>query len=400
VVIFKPCSTAAILALVAIVPLTHLGSMPVALFMRRYWQRRPVLIRNALPDFETPLAASSLFALAGREEVESRLVTAFDGWHLHSGPIARRRIPPLGKPGWTLLVQGVDLHDDRAAGLLARFRFIADARLDDLMISYASDGGGVGPHVDDYDVFLLQAQGRRRWRVGKGNAGEFLPDLPLKVLRRFKPEQDWILEAGDLLYLPPGVAHEGTAVGGACMTCSVGFRAPAWRELLEPWIDTVAARPTQDGRYADRGAPPTRKPARLPNAFVGATLAALLRRPPSRADARNLLLTFLTEPKAHIVFARPHRILSARELRDLSRRVGLQLDRRTRMLYSGAAMAINGELAPTPDRDRTLMHALADRRTLAPAHLAALGAASWNQLASWYGAGWLHLSLRDARTTR
>ena len=399
-VIFKLCSTAAILALVAIVPLTHLGTMPVALFMRRYWQRRPLLIRNALPDFKTPLAASSLFALAGREEVESRLVTAFDGWHLHSGPIARRRIPPLGKPGCTLLVQGVDLHDDCAADLLARFRFIADARLDDLMLSYASDGGGVGPHVDDYDVFLLQAQGQRRWRVGKGNAGEFLPDLPLKILRRFKPEQDWILEAGDLLYLPPGVAHEGTAVGGACMTCSVGFRAPAWRELLEPWLDTLAARPMQDGRYADRGAPPTHKPARLPNAFVDATLAALLRTPPSRANTRNLLLTFLTEPKPHIVFARPRRILSARELRDLSRRVGLQLDRRTRMLYSGAAIAINGELVPTPATDRTLMHALADRRTLAPAHMAALGAASWNQLASWYGAGWLHLSLRDARTPR
>ena len=232
-VIFKLCSTAVILALVAIVPLTHLGTMPVAQFMRRYWQRRPLLIRNALPDFETPLAASSLFALAGREEVESRLVTAFDGWRMQPGPIARRRIPPLGKPGWTLLVQGVDLHDDRAADLLARFRFIADARLDDLMISYASDDGGVGPHVDDYDVFLLQAQGRRRWRIGKGNAGDFLPGLPLKVLRRFKPEQDWVLEAGDLLYLPPGVAHEGTAVGGACLTCSIGFRAPAWREPLK-----------------------------------------------------------------------------------------------------------------------------------------------------------------------
>src|SRR5882672_541803 len=260
--------------------------------MRRYWQRRPLLVRQALPNLSAPIEAAGLFTLAQRDEVEARLVTAFNGWRLEHGPIARRRIPPLGKAGWTLLVQGVDLHDDRAAELLARFRFIADARLDDLMVSYASDGGGVGPHIDEYDVFLLQARVRRRWRIGKGDPDDFVPDLPLKVLRRFRPQQEWVLEPGDLLYLPPGVAHEGTAVGGDCITCSIGFRAPAWRELLEPWFDTLAARPMQDGRYADRGAAPTRRPARLPHTFIDATFAALLRAPPSRADARNLLLTF------------------------------------------------------------------------------------------------------------
>jgi 50S ribosomal protein L16 3-hydroxylase len=376
---------------VATLPLTHLGTMPVAQFMRRCWQRRPRLIRHAIPGFVSPVDAASLFRLAAREDVEARLVTAFDGWRLQQAPIARRRLPLLAKPGWTLLVQGVDQHDDRAAELLARFRFVPDARLDDLMVSYASDGGGVGPHIDDYDVFLLQARGRRRWRIGKGDARDVVPDLPLKVLRRFKPEHDWVLEPGDMLYLPPGVAHEGTAVGGGCMTCSIGFRSPAWQELREPWLDVLSVRPVPGGRYADPGTAPTRRPARLPRAFIDSTFAALRRAPPTRADARHVLLTFLTEPKAHVVFVRPQRALTPGTLQRLARRRGLHLDRRTRMLYSGASIAINGELLDGARKDYLLMHELADRRSLAPAQLANLTPNSWRELAAWHAAGWLHL---------
>jgi len=365
--------------------------MPVARFMRRYWQRKPLLIRHAIAGFVAPLDAASLFRLAAREDVEARLVTAFDGWHLQQAPIGRRRLPPLAKPGWTLLVQGVDQHDDRGAALLERFRFVPDARLDDLMMSYASDGGGVGPHIDDYDVFLLQARGRRRWRIGKGDAADVVPDLPLKVLRRFKAEHDWVLEPGDMLYLPPGVAHEGTAVGGACITCSIGFRSPTWRELREPWLDALSARRAPAGRYADPGAAPTRRPARLPRTLIDATFEALKRTPPTRTDARNVLLTFLTEPKANIVFARPQRVLAPDTLRQLARRRGLRLDRRTRMLYSGAAIAINGELLDGTRKDYLLMHELADRRALAPARLANVSPHSWRELAAWHTAGWLHL---------
>ena len=389
-VIFKRISSL-ILALVATVPLTHLGAMPVAQFMRSFWQKRPLLIRNALPGFVPPLDATALFRLAGRDDVESRLVTKFTGWELEHGPIARRRLPPLNKRAWTLLVQGVDQHDDRAAALLARFRFIADARLDDLMISYASDGGGVGPHVDDYDVFLLQAQGRRRWRIGKGDPHDLVPDAPLKVLRRFTPEQDCIVEPGDLLYLPPRVAHWGTAVGGACVTCSIGFRAPAWQELLAPWLDLLSTRLAERPRYADPGALPTRRPAHLPGAFIDSTFAVLARSAPTRADARDLLLAFLTEPKSHIVFARSRRRLPPNELRAQARRRGLQLDRRTRMLYSAGAIAINGELLDNARKDRALMQSLADQRFLIPARLAGIAASSWRAFADWHHAGWLHL---------
>lgn len=374
-------------------PLTHLGNLPVAQFMRRYWQRRPLVVRNALADFSAPLDRGSLFALAARDDVESRLVTAFDGWRLAHGPIAPRRIPPLRKPNWTLLVQGAEQHDDRAAQLLARFRFISDARLDDLMVSYASDGGGVGPHIDAYDVFLLQAQGRRRWRVGKADAGDLLPDAPLKILRRFRHDHEWVLEAGDILYLPPGIGHEGTAIGGDCITCSIGFRSPAWQELVEPWLDTLAGRPARAGRYTDPGVAPTRHPGRLPGALVDAAFAALTNARPGRADTRRMLLAYLTEPKANVVFVRPARPLSADALRRAGGRRGLRLDRRSRMLYAATLISINGEVVASTGKDGTLMQALADQRTLTAGQATALGRQAWQTLAAWHAAGWLHVAI-------
>ena len=200
-----------------------------------------------------------------------------------------------------------------------------------------------------------------------------------------------MLDAGDLLYLPPGVAHEGTALGDGCMTCSIGFRAPAWRELLEPWLDALASRPVTAGRFADPGAVPTRTPARLPQVLVQSAFAALTRRTPTRGDARDALLTFLTEPKSNIVFARARPALSPAQFRAAARARGLRLDRRTRMLYSGNAIAINGELL-AENGDRAVLHVLADLRSLVPAQTTGLPAATWRELATWHAAGWLHLA--------
>ena len=212
-------------------PSALLGGLSPARFMRRHWQKRPLLVRAALPGVRPPLSRASLFALAAEEAVESRLVAhaggdAASGWSLRRGPIPRRALPPVGRRGWTLLVQGLDLHVPAARELLSAFRFVPEARLDDLMLSWASDGGGVGPHVDSYDVFLLQVQGRRRWRVGPVGDRTPRPGLPLRILARFEPTEEWLLEPGDMLYLPPGWGHDGTAEG-ECMTASIGFRAPA-----------------------------------------------------------------------------------------------------------------------------------------------------------------------------
>jgi 50S ribosomal protein L16 3-hydroxylase len=235
-------------------PLQLLGGISPADFMSRYWQRKPLLIRQAIPGIRPALDYAELKRMARRDDVESRLIwREEDEWCMEHGPFAR--LPRAGEPGWTLLVQGVDLHDDATAALMQQFRFIPDARLDDIMISIATDGGGVGPHFDSYDVFLLQAAGRREWRIGRQRDLGLKPDLPLKILERFEPEQSWVLEPGDMLYLPPQVAHDGIAQGD-CMTISVGFRAPdratLARGMLEAAADQVMARAGQPaGPYAE-----------------------------------------------------------------------------------------------------------------------------------------------------
>ncbi|MEN7520489.1 cupin domain-containing protein, partial [Bordetella pertussis] len=225
--------------------LALLGGLAPADFMRRYWQRKPLLIRQAIPGFKPPASIAALRQLARRDDVEARLIWREQGqWNMENGPFAR--LPKAGEPDWTLLVQSVDLHHDAVSALLQQFRFIPDARLDDIMISVAGDGGGVGPHFDSYDVFLLQASGRRRWRYGRQKDLSLQPDLPLKILSRFEPEEEHVLEPGDMLYLPPQAAHDGVAEGGDCMTISIGFRAPSQamlaRGLLEAAADQVMAR--------------------------------------------------------------------------------------------------------------------------------------------------------------
>ncbi len=186
-------------------PLVLLGGLSPQQFMSRYWQKKPLLIRQAVPGVKPPIDRPTLFDLAAQDDVESRLIVQKNSgdWSLRHGPVARRSLPKLSQSGWTLLVQGLDLHVPAAHELLNQFRFVPEARLDDVMISYATDGGGVGPHYDSYDVFLLQVHGRRRWRVGPLKDASLCPDVPLKILSNFEPEYEWLLEPGDMLYLPP-----------------------------------------------------------------------------------------------------------------------------------------------------------------------------------------------------
>jgi len=279
-------------------PLPLLGGLSPAQFMRRYWQKKPLLIRQAVPSMVPPIDRPALFALAEREGVESRLIRhGKAGWSLKHGPLPRRALPPLKQPGWTMLVQGVDLHHDGVHDLLRQFRFLPDARLDDLMISYASDTGGVGPHFDSYDVFLLQAQGQRHWSIGKQSDLRLQPGVPLKVLENFEPEQTFVLEPGDMLYLPPKYAHDGVAVGDDCMTYSIGLRSSAVGELGADLLARVAqayaedledAGPAELARYRDPSQPAVEAPAAMPAAFR--TSLARQSRPrcatPTRSTAR------------------------------------------------------------------------------------------------------------------
>jgi 50S ribosomal protein L16 3-hydroxylase len=376
-------------------PLKQLGRISVAEFMRTTWQRRPRLIRRALPGFASPVDRAGLFALAARADVESRLVTAFGRrWRLAHGPFSTAALPRPQRPGWTLLVQGVDLHLPKVAALRERFRFISDARLDDVMVSYASDGGGVGPHVDSYDVFLLQAQGRRRWRISRQRDLDLVPGLPLKILADFRAADEWVLEAGDLLYLPPGVAHEGTAVGSDCITCSIGFRAPTYRELVDLWLDAIAesahALPTLRAQLADPALRATQRPAQLPNAMIDHAQRRLARVRPTRSHAIAALLSLLSEPKPVVAFAAPPRPANPAQFARRIARSGLRLDLATRLLYAADRLGINGEVAALPAAERAAITRLADQRGLSAAQCARLSDAVVQRLHGWYVDGWLH----------
>ena len=320
--------------------LQRLGEVPVAHFMRAAWQRKPLLIRAALAGFDPPVDRARLLQLARHPEAEVRLVERERGrWSVRHGPLSA--LPSTRRRQWTVLVQGVDLLDAGAHALLQRFRFVPDARLDDLMASYATDGGGVGPHVDSYDVFLLQAYGRRRWRISRQRDLRFVDSAPLQVLADFRPTREFVLDPGDMLYLPPGVAHEGTALG-ECVTYSIGFRAPTHQELLEPYYSDLAAATLRRGRYRDRGLAATRRPGALPDTMVERLHAALMVHA-EQADTARFLLGHLSEPKAQVIFDRPARPLQRAAFSAQARRRGLELDRRTRLLYRGSGIGINGQ---------------------------------------------------------
>ena len=225
-----------------------------ALFLRDYWQKKPLLIRNPWDAWQNPLEPDELAGLACEAEVESRLVVGAQGsWAVEHGPLAEARFARLGQEPSTLLVQAVDHHVPEVAALIAPFRFIPNWRIDDVMVSYATDGGGVGPHYDQYDVFLIQGNGCRRWRVGQlcDDQSPLVPHDELRLLAEFHATDEWLLEPGDILYVPPRIAHDGVAVGDDCMTYSVGFRAPSRSELLTHFVDDLVAEMEDDDRYAD-----------------------------------------------------------------------------------------------------------------------------------------------------
>jgi 50S ribosomal protein L16 3-hydroxylase len=380
-------------------PTALLGNLTPAQFMRRHWQKKPLLIRNAIPNIVPPLSRDALFELADQDDVESRLITHFrNRWQLEHGPFAPDELPPVKQRAWTLLVQGVDLHDDRARALLDRFRFIPDARLDDLMISYATDGGGVGPHFDSYDVFLLQVHGKRRWRFGAQRDLSLRPDLPLKVLRHFEPEEEWVLEPGDMLYLPPHIAHDGVAEG-ECMTCSIGFRAPSTQELTGQFLYHLAERgnagDSGDGArelYRDPKQHAVTSPAQLPPALVERVGAILARVSWDERDISTFLGTYLSEPKPNVVFDPPARPLTEPRFIERASKNGVRLDRKTLLLYDARFYFLNGEENRLAGVKKWLVE-LADRRFMSAKRFVTLSDDSsvTALLHEWYCAGWIQV---------
>ncbi len=364
-----------------------LGAVTPKEFLAKYWQKKPLLIRQAIPCMQPLLSRDELFAMAARDDVESRLLTNFrQQWKLEHGPL--QEMPPVSKKLWTLLVQGVNLHDDQADRLLHQFRFLPDARLDDLMISYATDGGGVGAHFDSYDVFLLQAHGQRRWRISAQKDLSLKEGLPLKILRDFVPEQEFVLDPGDMLYLPPHYAHEGVAIG-ECMTYSIGFRAPSWQELGESFLNFMADNVSLEGRYADPGLAPTRRPAQIADDMLERMATQLEKLRSTREDIAIFLGEYLSEPKPSVYFDAPARAMTSSQFAKSAARQGVRLHRKTRMLYRGKFVFINGDSVMPDSADRKLLQELADHRWLAGHAWEAASDDLRASLHQWHSDGWV-----------
>jgi 50S ribosomal protein L16 3-hydroxylase len=329
-----------------------LGGLTARDFLARHWQKRPLFVRRAIaaPDLVNERA---LMALACRDDVESRIVQRRGNRRETAhGPFAG--IKP-SKNNWTLLVNGVNHHVAAADELLRRFSFVPQARLDDVMVSYATPGGGVGPHVDSYDVFLVQGAGRRRWTVGR---------------------RTFVAAPGDLIYLPPGREHDGVALE-PCFTYSIGFRAPRGVELGAAFLDWLHERGLPDARYRDPHLAPTAHPGRIPSEMVSFTKHFLSRIRWNGKDVGRFLGQYLTQPKAHVVFSPAP-----------GNGPFIRLDEKTQLLYSGGRFFINGEPFSLPRRDRAAMRELADRRRIATKRLASQS----RLIREWRRAGWLRLT--------
>ena len=361
-----------------------LGGISPAEFMRKYWHKKPLLIRQAVPGMQPLLSRQALFAMAGQEGVESRLIRAdpqTKQWTFDHGPFKPRELPPIKQAHWTLLLQGMDLHHDAVAALRDRFRFVPDARLDDLMISYATDGGGVGPHFDSYDVFLLQAHGQRRWRISPQTDLRLRDDLPLKILKAFKPTETWVLDAGDMLYLPPHYAHEGVAVG-ECMTYSIGFKAESPQSLAHELLPRLVDMGPEEvqARYADPRQTATEHAAQIPAALQAFAHQAVLQALQHPGDLNCVLGEFLSEPKSQVWF----------EAQSVPRQLGaVRLDRKSKMLYDDEFVFINGESWRCQGADAKWLRLLADQRSLAANQVLKASTRLQTLLKDWLAAGWL-----------
>ena len=372
-----------------------LGGLSPATFLKKHWQRKPLLIRGAVEVSRHLPDRAALFSLAARDDVESRLVERVDGrWSMEHGPFDRL---PRRRRDWTLLVQGVNLHDAAADALMRRFDFVSTMRLDDLMISFATDGGGVGPHLDSYDVFLLQLAGRRRWRWRDHRSvtareRALVDDVPLKLLKHFVPTDEAVLEPGDMLYLPPSCAHDGVALGD-CTTASIGFRAPSWNELSQEFLFTMAERTWPDGRPVDAGRSPTHAPGAVDASMLDAIVDRLSAIRWTARDIETFVGRHFSEPKAHVSFDPPPALAIGAFTRRAAKH-GLVLDLRATLLHRGRNGYIVGESFALPAACRASFRRLADRRRLDAATVAAVldDPASRALLHTWWSDGWIHFA--------
>jgi 50S ribosomal protein L16 3-hydroxylase len=352
--------------------LTHIGQTPVQQFMQEDWHTRPRLFKQAFPNLEPLCDFETIFDMASDEDIESRLVRKTqEGWDLERGPF--EALPSLDEKNWTVLVQGIDHHLPEAYDLLQQFRFIPDARLDDIMLSLASDQGGVGPHYDSYDVFLIQMHGKRRWKIGPlpEKEIELLDNCPLKILKNFEPTEEFVLEPGDMLYLPPKYGHDGVAEG-ICSTISVGFRSPSKAEILAGLLRDFADHVENDEHmkstlFSDPKRKPQTTPAEIPEDMLNFACKLFDDFSADSCQISRSLGKLLTEPKPHVYFINNTEEMTASEILETLRARGIALSMKTKMLFNKSRCYINGEeIEPCSASTLKQLQDLANQREMPP----------------------------------
>ena len=379
-----------------------LGRLSPAAFMRDYWQKKPLLVRQALPGFAGLVDRDALFGVATRSDATSRLVIEHPRrrgpahWERHDGPFGGLDAAMLPPTHWTLLVHGIERLVPGGWELLRHFSFLPAARIDDVMVSYAAPGGSVGPHEDRYDVFLLQGPGRRRWQLSEKGDHALDETAKIKVLKSFNVEREWLLEPGDMLYLPPSVAHYGVAED-ACFTYSIGFLAPSHDELMQSFLGylggALAPEFASDALLAAGDRAPTKAPLALPAPMVAEVAAVLDRIRWDGALVERFVGCFLTRPKPHVVFTPPARPLSPEAfVRRLATRGQLTLALPTRGLVQRQCIFCNGEAHDVNAATAKAFTTLVRDRALPLPH--AFDRATQALLYGWYEAGYVGFGKR------
>ncbi|BCL74811.1 hypothetical protein JHS3_05470 [Jeongeupia sp. HS-3] len=341
-----------------------LGGITPEQFLAEYWQKKPLLIRQAWTDFPELIDLARLTELACSDDAESRLLECRNGkWSLEHGPFEPRRLARLPATDWTLLVSNVNNHVGHINDLLYRFNFLPYYRLDDLMISYAPPGGTVGPHYDSYDVFLLQVGGSKRWQISSDDAGNFVEDAPIRVLKDFTAEQEWILEHGDMLYLPPKYAHYGVALDPG-MTYSIGFRAPKTQEIADKFLEFIQDELCLDGMYADPQRQVQTHPGEIDDAFVTSMADMLKQIQWDETSVRRFVGRYFTEPKPHVFFEAPDEPLDFDNFSAQVAESGVVLDLKSQMLFEHERIYINGDEVAAEPAALPALQQLADTRAL------------------------------------